>query len=171
MNPVHEIAVTQVRLYKTVIGQGYSLKIDVTLTNQGRHTETLELALYANTPIIAQLTNIFLTSRHSTTITFTWETNGFAKGNYNIRVFATPVLGEVNTNDNNREGGTVMVTIPGDINGDKTVNVLDLYALGKVYSTKPNSSNWNPNANINNDEIVNKLDLEIISQNYGKIWP
>jgi parallel beta-helix repeat protein len=167
MQPVHEIAVTQVTLYKTVVGQGYSLKIDVTLTNQGRHTETLELTLYGNTPVVAQLTSIFLTSRQSTTITLTWDTTGFAKGNYNLRAYVTPVTGEVNINDNDLGGGTVMVTIPGDINGDKTVNALDLYVLSKVYGTKPS----NPNANINNDDIVNKLDLEIISQNYGKIWP
>jgi len=171
MYPVHEIAVTRVTAYKTVVGQGYSLRVDVTVTNQGRQTETLELTLYANTPVVAQFTSVFLTSRHSTTVTFTWDTTNFAKGNYIIRAYATSVTGEVNTNDNNLEGGTVMVTIPGDINGDRIVNALDLYALGKTYGTTPSSPNWNPNANINNDDIVNKLDLEIIYQNFGKIWP
>jgi hypothetical protein len=62
----------------------------------------------------------------------------------------------------------MLVTIAGDVNGDKMVNAFDLYALGRCYLATPGSPNWNPNADINNDQIINKPDLQIISQNYGK---
>lgn len=58
-------------------------------------------------------------------------------------------------------------TILGDVNGDGKVNVFDLYALGKAYNSTPGTSNWNPNADLNNDLIVNTEDLSIINDNYG----
>lgn len=64
--------------------------------------------------------------------------------------------------------GTVQVKIPGDVNGDRIVNILDLAALGKAYGSSPGSPNWNPQADINSDLIIDVLDLAILSKNYGK---
>lgn len=58
-------------------------------------------------------------------------------------------------------------TIPGDVNDDGKVSVFDLYALGKAYNSTPGTPNWNPNADLNNDLIINAEDLSIMNDNYG----
>jgi len=43
---VHDVAVTNILPYQTVVGQGFSTKINVTVQNQGEVPETFNLALY-----------------------------------------------------------------------------------------------------------------------------
>ena len=40
------------------------------------------------------------------------------------------------------------VTIPGDVNGDFKVGLLDLALVAQAYGSKPGDSNWNPNTDI-----------------------
>jgi hypothetical protein len=47
------------------------------------------------------------------------------------------------------------VAIAGDINGDCTVNILDAITLGNAFLATLGSSNWNPNADMNDDNVVN----------------
>ena len=63
---------------------------------------------------------------------------------------------------------TVIIKIPGDINGDNIVHILDLNPLGKAYGSTPGTPNWNPDADINQDNIVDDADLAFLSENYGK---
>jgi len=107
---IHDIAVVSIMLSKTVVGQGYSVLIGVGFWNYGNHAETFNLTVYANTTSIAAQT-VTLTSGNSTTITFTWNTTGFALGNYIISAYAWPVPGETDTADNTFTDGIVTVTI------------------------------------------------------------
>jgi len=59
---------------------------------------------------IIRTQTVTLESGASTTITFTWNTTGFAKGNYTISAYAWPVPGETDTEDN-RKISTVQVVI------------------------------------------------------------
>jgi hypothetical protein len=161
----HDICILQVTCSKTIVGQGYTLNIQVTVLSYAVYTETRNIKIYANT-LVATGQDVSLTFRHCTTITFTWDTTSFTKGNYNIKAYATPITDDTDTNDNTCQDGPVLVTIAGDVNGDRIVNAFDLYLLGRSYGATP--PNWNPNADINNDQIINKPDLQIISQNYGK---
>jgi hypothetical protein len=68
-------------------------------------------------------------------------------------------------------GGSVFVTIPGDINGDGTVNILDAIKLGNAFLATPSTSNWNPNADINDDNIVNILDAIILANHFLQHYP
>jgi outer membrane protein assembly factor BamB len=165
----HAIAVTNVVPSKTVVGQGYGDAINVEVANQGSYTETFNVTLYANTTRIASQ-NVTLTSGNSTTITFTWNTAGFAYGSYTISANVTLAMGETNSWTVPFTYGTVKVTIPGDINGDGTVNWEDLGILGLAYNSTPLSANWNPNADINGDGTVNWQDLGILGLNYNKSW-
>jgi peptide/nickel transport system substrate-binding protein len=110
----YDLAVTSVTLSKTVVGQGYSLNINVTAANQGDFTETFNVTVYANTTTI-ETKEVTLTSENSTTITFTWNTTGFAKGNYTISAVADTVPGEMDTADNNCSGGWIRITKVGDL--------------------------------------------------------
>jgi hypothetical protein len=110
----YDIAVTSVTPLKAVVGQGYSMHINVIATNQGQFTEAFNVVLHVNTTVIEML-EVTLTSGSSTTITFAWNTSGFDKGNYIISAYAWPVLGETDTSDNYRSGSSVLVTVVGDL--------------------------------------------------------
>jgi hypothetical protein len=174
---VHDIAVTDVTPSKTVVGQGYSLNINVTVENQGDFTETFNVTVYANATSITTQT-VTLTSGNSTTITFTWNTTGFAKGNYSMSAYATPVENETYTADNTLVDGWVFVTIPGDVNGDKRVNILDCILIANHFGHAggdghaPGSKEWLDcvNCDINSDTRTNVLDCIVLSNNFGKSW-
>jgi hypothetical protein len=129
----HDLAGTAVTPLKTIIGQTYTGEINVTTQNQGSYTESFNLTLYANTTVIATIKNIILENKASKTVTFTWNTIGFAKGNYTIWAYAEPVAGETDTEDNTYIDGTVLVTIPGDVNGDRKVDGKDIALAIKNY--------------------------------------
>jgi hypothetical protein len=113
----HDVAVTNVSPSKTIVGQGYSLKINVTAANPGDYTETFSVTAYANTTAIGTQT-VTLTSGDSTTITFTWNsTLGFAYGNYTISVNVTLAPGETNDWNGPFTYGTVQITKVGDLGG------------------------------------------------------
>jgi hypothetical protein len=161
--PVHDVAVTNVTFCKRIIGQGYSGNITAATENLGGYTETFNLTAYANATSIGS-ENVTLTAGNSTTVQFTWNTTGFAFGNYTLNANVQPA-------NNNLTGGTVEVTIPGDVNGDGTVNILDAIVLGNAFLATPGSSNWNPNADINGDNVVNILDAIILSNNFLQHYP
>jgi len=108
-------------------------------------------------------------------ITFTWNTTRFAHGNYTMSAYAWPVPNETNTANNNRTGGSVTVTIPGDIDGDGHVNLTDLAILAQSYGAKPTDPRWNNvqtrNADIDNNGVVGLSDLVILAQHYGQHYP
>jgi hypothetical protein len=164
----HDVAVTDVTSRKIFIGQGYSSNITVTIGDLGGYTETFNTTVYANQTIIATHVNTTLTSGSFTTLTFTWNTTGFAYGNYTLSAYAWPVPSETNTSDNTHVGGVVLVTIAGDINGDKTVDIFDAIKLAGVYDSTPTSVNWNPNADLNDDNTVDIYDAIILSSHYNQ---
>jgi len=159
----HDIAVTNVTPSKTMVGQSYSLSINITIENQGDATETFNLTAYANTTIIETRTNIILTSGSSTTITFTWNTTGVIYGNYIISVYATPVPGETDEIDNTLIDGWVLVTVPGDVNGDGECNILDIKRVKLAFS------GWivEPNADLDDNGEINILDLKKVKLIYS----
>jgi len=170
-----DIAIINVKTLKTIVGQGYSMDINVTVENQGTTAETFNLTVYANTSEI-ETKQITLDSNTSTTITFTWDTAGFAKGNYTISAYAEPPPGETDTIDNTLTDGWIIVAMIGDIAGadglpDGKVDVKDIFTAAKAYGTKPNDPKWNPNADINNDKKVDVKDIFTIAKHYGEIDP
>jgi parallel beta-helix repeat protein len=161
------MAVKNITISKTIVGQGYSITINITVENQGGYTETFNVTLYANTTFIATQT-VTLTSGNSTTISLVWNTTGFAKGNYTISAVADTVPGETDTADNTFVNGVVKVTIAGDMNGDGHVNILDAILLGNAFDSKPGEPAWSPNADINGDGYVNILDAIILGNHFDE---
>ena len=165
----HDVAVTNVVSSKTIVGKGCSMNISVTATNPGDYTETFNVTVYANTTAIATQT-VTLTSGNSTTITFTWNTAGFSYGNYTISAYAWPVPNETNTADNTYTGGRVLVTIPGDVIGDRYVDGLDITVIGSCLFTSPGDKNWNPNCDIMNTGFIGGIDITIVGQHLFQSW-
>jgi parallel beta-helix repeat protein len=173
MNPWgsgHDVAVTDVLPSKTVVGQAYGLNVTVKTTDFGSYTETFNITVCTNTTVIA-FQNVTLQTGNSTTISFMWNTTGFAYGNYTISAYALPVPGETNTANNNCTGGLVEVSIIGDVNGDFKVDMKDIALVARAFGSTPSSSNWNPNADVNCDGTINMRDIALVARHFGQHYP
>jgi hypothetical protein len=156
---------------KTFVGQGYELPINVMTANQGDLTETFNVAVYANTTEIGEQT-VTLSNGSSTIVSFVWNTNGFAYGNYTISAYALLVPGETNTASNNLTGGAVVtVTIPGDVDGNGRVNMNDIVSILKAFGSTVGQPNYNPNCDIENTGRVDMSDVVIAVSNFGQHYP
>jgi len=170
----HDVAVTNVTPLKTVVGQGYSMSINVTVKNQGDYPEIFNITVYADTTSIGSQT-VTLISGVSTTITLSWNTTGFTMGNYTISASTTQVTGEINIADDTLIGGTIRIVKKGDLNGDNNVNVLDLILVAAHLGHSngnghlPLSKDWYQcmNTDINNDNQHDVLDLILVANYLG----
>jgi len=162
-----DIATTNVTPLKTIVGQGYPMRINVTVENQGDLTETFNVTTYANDTSIQNKT-ITLTSKNSTTVTFTWSTTGFAKGNYTLSAYAWPVPGETDTADNNMSDGMVLVTLIGDVNGDRKVRVDDILAVATAFGSNWGEPKYSPNLDINDDLKIRVDDVLAAATHFGQ---
>lgn len=174
---LHDVAITSVVSSKTIVGQSQSVGINVTVANLGGYSEVFNVTTYANTTVIGEM-QVALASGNSTVISFTWNTTSFPYSHYNLTAYASPVINETNTANNRFAFGIVTATIPGDVNGDKTVNVLDLILIalhmgiagGNGY--EPYTSDWYKcmNTDLNNDGKHNVLDLILCALHLGQHW-
>jgi hypothetical protein len=165
---VHDIAVSDVTVFKTVVGQGYTMRINVTVENLGTQTETFNLSAYANTTSFSTLTDLSLPSGNSTVILIIWNTTGFAYGNYTISANAEPLPQETNTANNNFTCPIpVHVGVPADISGfivgvpDGVCAMRDIAYLIAHFNGKPGDVKWDPNADVNDDDVINFKDIAI----------
>jgi hypothetical protein len=101
-------------------------------------------------------------------VTFFWDTSLVPRGTYSLIAHAQSLPGEANTADNTLADGWVVVTIPGDIDGNFKVNLSDLVLLAQAYGSKPDEPKWNPNVDIDSNGIVGLSDLVVLASNYGK---
>jgi hypothetical protein len=155
---IPDVTITKIITSKTVVGQGYSLLINVTVANQALNYETFYITINANTPLKEQ--KITLTSMKSTTITFKWNTTGFAKGKYTIWAYVWPVSSEINTANNQLTYGQVKVVTPGNVNGDNIVNMIDIYTeLILRFMCQRGDPGYRANSDINDNGIINYQDI------------
>jgi len=175
--PRPDIAVTKVTPSKTSVGRGYATSISVTIESQDDYSETFNVTVYVdlNTTVMGdEITigrqTVTLTRGNSTTITFTWDTSGFVNGNYTISAYAWPVPDETDTTDNNCTDGTVLVTLPGDVNGDKKVDGKDNALMAKYFGKRIGQLGYIPNVDITSDGKIDGKDFAIVNKNVGKRW-
>jgi hypothetical protein len=164
----HNVAVISVASAKNVIAKGFSDNVTVLVANRGGNAETFSVTAYVNGTVIGTQ-QVSLNATDQTIITFTWTTKGSVYGNYTMSAYAWPVQGETYIADNTFTGGTVYAGIPGDVNGDGKVNVLDAILLSNSFFAKPGSSNWNGNADVNGDGVVDILDAIILANNFATL--
>jgi len=175
MKPFRGLAITKTTTSKTVIGQGFTLSINVTILNHGVDDEVSTINIYANTTVKASLPAT-LTNRNFATITLTWNTTGVAKGNYTVTAHAEPVIGETDTTDNTLTDGWVIVAMVADITGpdgypDGKVDMRDVYLVARRFGIKPGHPLWNPNCDFNDDEKIDMRDIYLVARNFGKKDP
>ncbi len=243
VTPYFEIA--SIAPSKTVVGQGFSTPVNVTVTNRGPITQNLNVAVYANMTASAEqwdefgsmgdvnrdghinqadmdlieqwfgysvppappecdlnsdgevdildaailgsnygldiwtyfglstsligAQNVTLPIVASETLAFAWNSTSLALGNYTIWAYAQPAEGEMETADNMFIGGGVFVTIPGDVNGDRKVDMRDIGVMGRAFSSVPTTPE-EVNADIWYDRKIDMRDIGVAARNFGQSW-
>lgn len=172
--PIHDVAITNVTPSENILGKNEIFYVSVVAENQGTEEETFEVRCYANSTLIASQT-ITLASGTSQTLSFSCNTSDLATaGTYVISANASAVLGETTLNiaDNTFINGTVLAWIPGDLNLDGTVNILDKWVMNTNWGPNftPENPDYNPRADLNGDQMVNIVDKWILNTNWGQSW-
>lgn len=165
---VPDIAVTDVIVCygQTVIPQNKTRAVNVTVTNAGLQPETFTLTVYWNYTNVINSTAVSLTAGETKTVTLDWYPSQPRYGNYTISAYATPLPGETNTANNNYTYGTVIIVWPGDVDGDRDVDLYDAVKLLAIYSAKHPNPLYNPNCDIDNDGDIDLYDAVTLLISY-----
>jgi len=62
----------------------------------------------------------------------------------------------------------IVPTLWGDLDSSNRVDGFDLGRLGLAFGSRPGDPNWDPDADLNGDGIVDGADLAILVENFGK---
>ncbi len=149
----HDIGIAGVNPPRTIVGEGFNVQFDVSVFNYGNTTETFNITAYNKTSTLGAVTNITLTGENSTIAPFAWNTSDFAKGNYFISFYLTPAPNETYTEDNTYTHW-VFVTIIGDVDGDRDVDVGDQRKVALLMFKEQGDPYWNPNWDVDQDGDV-----------------
>jgi parallel beta-helix repeat protein len=173
---IHDLSIFGVHAYKTCIGRGYTLRIDVDVMDEGDFAENFDatLDLTCGDVTILSIFGVHTGSQDTMTISFYWNTANNALGTYTITAHVPTVPYEINTANNDYTDGTVKVTIAGDVNGDGIVNIKDASIIGSNWGKHPLPP-WPPwppiiifNADINGDGNINIMDATLVGLNWLK---
>ncbi|HKZ93495.1 MAG TPA: S8 family serine peptidase [Candidatus Bathyarchaeia archaeon] len=167
--PNHEITTQTVEPNPLSVYPTDTVNITVTVKNNGLSTESFNVTAFYNTTAIDTQPVWNLPPNNTTTLNFTWNTAGDAPSHYTIKAQADAVPNEYNATDNTYTYiGTVTVKLPGDANGDDTVNADDLAIFQPTFGATLTSINWNPECDFNRDNIIDARDLRLLGRNYGR---
>jgi len=165
----HDVAVTSVTPSQTRAYPGSTaIDVFVNVTNHGKFSETFDVTTFYNSTAIETQTVTNLPPNANATINVSWDTTNVPYGYYTILAKATQVPSEIDSTDNSFTDGTVMIAIPGDVDGDNNVDASDLFYISKAYGFDSSRPNWNPNCDLNSDDKVDIFDLSLLNTNYGK---
>ena len=165
----NDIAITTLNPYRSILSNRTTVSINITAVNQGDMAETFNVTVYANTTNIGAQT-VNLPNGTSTVLTFTWNTTGFAIGNYTITAVADSVLGETDTSDNSLSS-TIQVSILGDINGDGRVDMKDVSKVAAGFQTHSGDTRWAANGDLDENGVIDMKDISTIAKHFGEHYP
>jgi hypothetical protein len=105
---VHELAVLSATVQGTA-AVGSIVMINATVANYGSVSDSFELRAYANASLLAELSTLSLAPSGIYTGRLAWNTTGFSPGTYTVLVTVPLVQGELNSIDNTREAGKILL--------------------------------------------------------------
>ena len=85
-------------------------------------------------------------------------------------MYVWPVQGENATEDNTLIAGWVFVTIPGDVDADRDVDIFDIVAMAGAYGSHAGDPAYNPNYDIDGDGDIDIFDIVAACGHYGESW-
>lgn len=148
--------------------KGQSTNITCVVTNEGNSTQSFILNIYYNSTLLATMNVTGLAPNSNATMTVVWNTATVQYGKYLLSAHVPSLPYETHISDNDLTDGIVRVKIPGDLNGDGTVDIYDALLAAAAFYSHPGDPNWNPDADLNGDGIVDIYDVIILAGNFGR---
>jgi len=164
------LAVSAITTPKSIIGQGFTLNVTVVVANQGSMIEEINVTVYINDDMFESLLSS-VKGGESVGCDFAWNTSGFSKGNYTISAVVDIVPGETDTADNTLVGGTLVVTVPGDVDGDFDVDLYDAVKLLTHYGAKEGDPSYDAICDIDGNGDIDLYDAVVLLTHYGQKDP
>ena len=159
---------TSVLSSRTIVYQGLSTIINVTVINIGNGPENAWVALYydtaSNSSIGAYPVNLQVGQNFSFIVT--WNAENVPVNTYTFTAVTTTPAGSTTL-----YAGNITVRIIGDVNGDGRVDLRDIALVARAFGATPTSPNWNPAADINGDGIINMQDITLVARHFGQHSP
>lgn len=168
----HDVSIKNVTTSQTIVHRGYTtMYVYVQVANEGNCTETVAVTAFYNATAIRTMTIVGLAPNSDIQLTFPWS-GGVPYGPYVISAKASPVPDELDLTDNSFTDGIVKVTIPGDSNYDRTVNILDVATVSAHWYPGPpvGPLGYDLNVDINQDGEIDIFDAAIVSANWLESW-
>jgi hypothetical protein len=130
---------------------------------------------YDTTPGLETETEIAVTSLAagtSTTVNFTATFRPLNTNTYHLTatVDSQSEVSEDDETNNSLDKNGITVTIIGDINGDRTINILDAVIMSKAWDAFPTDGWWNIKADINHNGEVSIADGTRLGIHWGESW-
>jgi hypothetical protein len=151
--------------YETYVGRLVS--INVTILNDGDLLENFTVSLFYDSTLITSK-NLTLPSKEELVLHLIWNTSQVSPRlePYLLKAEASILAYEADSSDNTLVKGAIKIKIVGDVNGDGSVDINDLIAWDNAYGTHFGDPQWDSQADINMDNIVDESDAMLILENY-----
>jgi hypothetical protein len=171
--PPHNIGIEAAPRNKDIIGQGMSFNAYALVKNAGDYSETSNVTIFASDysgdyPVGNALAVV--SPRSVKSIDILCSTAGLPKGPYILKAAVETVTGEAYTADNDVLQGTIFISLVGDVDGDRGVNIFDLVIMAQSYGECLPSLRYNPYTDIDNDGCSDIIDIVRVATHYGRIW-
>ena len=166
---VTDLAVDMADPFQHVVSLGNYILIHVRLLNQGSELATFNATAFAN-KTRADWDELSLEPGKSTLVNLTWPAKLFMKGNFSIEIAVDILPCEVDVEDNSMSAGWIFITIQGDVNGDRTVDIFDIVNIAADYGLSYPDPKYDPNNDLDVDYDIDIFDIVAAASHYGESW-
>ncbi len=156
-------------LQMLTLGRGMTCKVDVTIVNRRPYTTVCNLTVHAHSIEVEALL-LELKPEETRHLTRQMNTTDYEFGNYTLWVSITVATDEPSFIEDTIHGGSLLVTIIGDVDGTHTVDIYDIVLLSTCYGTNVNDPGYIYSYDLDNTAEINIFDLVLAASNYGETW-
>jgi hypothetical protein len=166
---IQDLAVTNVVPSRNWVYQGWLVYINVTARNLGNMNESFDVNATYDSSVIGTQHVTDLPPGVETTLTFTWGTSSVTPcHNYTINGECVVLPFEQNTTNNVCTDGNVKVRFMGDIDGNGSVDMIDIRRVAKAFASYPGHPRWDPDADLDQSVFIDMKDIRLAAVNFGK---
>jgi hypothetical protein len=165
--PVWDVAITSMCPITWEVEPDLPVIVNVTVENQGEKLANVDVTLYDNSSfLLTQQVTVF--PGQLVNATFTWISINFY-GTCVLRSNVSLCPGEEDIDDNFCEV-SLIVKFREDVNIDGAVDIEDIFLAALALGATPDQPRWNPYADMDRNNVIEITDLNLIAENFGKIY-